>query len=102
ATLLDSLFPGGGVRGVVPQVLLDMLITSLDRAIDLLSLGAEPGINAATEIRAVTYWLISVSIIVILSGTGYPLPDGLQAALTPAAGAGAGGAVPPPGGGIAP
>jgi hypothetical protein len=101
ATLLDSLFPAGGVRAVVPQVLLDMLITSLDRAIDLLSLGAEPGINAATEIRAVTYWLISVSIIVILSGTGYPLPDGLQAALTPAP-AGAGGAVPPPGGGIAP
>src|SRR5581483_4685837 len=35
ATFLDSLFPGGGVGGVVPQVLLDMLITSLDRAIDL-------------------------------------------------------------------
>ncbi len=45
ATLLDTLFPSGGVRGVVPQVLLDMLLTSLDRAIDLLSLGAEPGIQ---------------------------------------------------------
>ncbi len=88
ATLLDTLFPGGNVRGVVPQVLLDMLVTSLDRAIDLLSLGAEPGINAATEIRAATYWLIAVSIIVILSGTSYPLPPVLQphaAAAAPAA-----------------
>jgi hypothetical protein len=77
ATLLDTLFPGGGVRGVVPQVLLDMLLTSLDRAIDLLSLGAEPGINAATELRAVAYWLIAVSIIAILGGSAYRLPQGL-------------------------
>ena len=77
ATLLDTLFPAGGVRAVVPQVLLDMLVTSLDRAIDLLSLGAEPGINAATEIRANAYWLIAVSIIIILSGTRYPIPAGL-------------------------
>lgn len=105
ATLLDTLFPSGGVRGVVPQVLLDMMVTSLDRAIDLLSLGAEPGINAATEIRAVTYWLIAVSIILILSGTSYPLPGALQAVLpaaVPAVPAGGGPASPTASGGIAP
>ena len=66
ATLADTLFPGGGVRGVIPQVLLDMLVTSLDRGIDLLSLGAEPGIDAPTEVRAATYWLIATAIIMIL------------------------------------
>ena len=60
ATLLDTLYPGASARGVVPQVLLDMLVTSLDRGIDLLSLGAEPGIDAATELRAVTYWVIAI------------------------------------------
>jgi hypothetical protein len=102
ATLLDSLFPGGGVRGVVPQVLLDMLVTSLDRAIDLLSLGAEPGINTATEIRAATYWLIAVAIVAILSGTSYALPPVLAPAPAAAAAAPAAAAVPVPAGGAAP
>jgi hypothetical protein len=101
ATLLDTLFPSGGVRGVVPQVLLDMLVTSLDRAIDLLSLGAEPGINAATEVRATTYWLIAVSIILILQGTAYQLPPVLQpasaaTAAVPATAVAGGGAATPP------
>src|SRR5262249_44945596 len=78
ATLLDTLFPGDSVRGIVPQVLLDMLVTSLDRGIDLLALGAEPGINAATEVRAVTYWLIAVAIIRALQ-SGYNLTPPLRA-----------------------
>jgi hypothetical protein len=85
ATLLDTLFPSGSIAGVVPQVLLDMLVTSLDRAIDLLSLGAEPGIDQGTEIRAATYWLIAVSIILILSGTLYTLPPVLVPAPSAAA-----------------
>jgi hypothetical protein len=71
ATLLDTVFPTESGREVVPQVLLDMLVTSLDRAIDLLSLGGEAGIDPATDLRAATYWLISVSIILILSGATF-------------------------------
>lgn len=72
ATLLDTLFPGGGLRGVVPQVLLDMLVTSLDRGIDLLSLGAEPGIDRGTERRAVAYWLIAAAIVATVDPSYYP------------------------------
>lgn len=76
ATLIDTIFPSSGARSVVPQVLLDMLVTSLDRGIDLLSLGAEPGIDAKTEVRAVTYWLIAIAIGLILSGDLYgSLPE---------------------------
>jgi hypothetical protein len=62
ATIFDSLFPAAGARSIEPQVLLDMLLLELDRGIDLLSLGAEPGIDKPTEIRAIAYWLI-VSVI---------------------------------------
>jgi hypothetical protein len=80
ATLLDTIYPGAGPRSVIPQVMLDMLVASLDRGIDLLSLGAEPGIDAATEVRAVTYWLIAIAIILILSGNSFFVP--LHAAAT--------------------
>jgi hypothetical protein len=83
ATLLDTLYPGASARSVVPQVLLDMLVTSLDRGIDLLSLGAEPGIDAATELRAVTYWVIAIAIILILSGNDmYRVLPGTLGAVT--------------------
>jgi hypothetical protein len=89
ATLLDTIYPGTGARSVVPQVLLDMLVASLDRGIDLLSLGAEPGIDAATEVRAVTYWLIATAICLILAGNNWyaHLPSSLTStALAPTAG----------------
>lgn len=73
ATLLDSLFPAAGAGSVIPQVLLDMAVTSLDRAIDLLSLGAEPGIDRQTETRALAYWFIILAIIVVLEND-YSLP----------------------------
>jgi hypothetical protein len=66
ATLLDTLYPAAGAGSVIPQVLLDMLLTALDRAIDLLSLGAEPGIDRSTRTRAVAYWLIALAIIAVL------------------------------------
>lgn len=72
ATLLDTIFPGAGTRSVIPQVLLDMLVASLDRGIDLLSLGAEPGIDRGTELRAVAYWLIAAAIIATVDSTYAP------------------------------
>jgi hypothetical protein len=68
ATIFDSLFPASGARSVEPQVLLDMLLLELDRGIDLLSLGAEPGIDQPTEIRAVAYWLIVKVILNLVNG----------------------------------
>ena len=72
ATVLDTLFPSAALRSVVPQVLLDMLTASLDRAIDLLSLGAEPGIDRGTELRAVTYWLIAAAILATVDSNYSP------------------------------
>ncbi len=66
ATLLDTLYPAAGAESVIPQVLLDMLLTALDRAIDLLSLGGESGIDPATRTRAAAYWLIVVAIMAVL------------------------------------
>jgi hypothetical protein len=68
ATIFDSLFPASGARSVEPQVLLDMLLLELDRGIDLLSLGAEPGIDRPTEIRAIAYWLIVKVIRNLVNG----------------------------------
>jgi hypothetical protein len=71
ATIFDSLFPAAGAHSIEPQVLLDMLLLELDRGIDLLALGAEPGIDRPTEIRAIAYWLI-VQVIYNLLTTGQP------------------------------
>jgi hypothetical protein len=68
ATVFDSLFPASGARSIEPQVLLDLLLLELDRGIDLLSLGAEPGIDRPTEIRAIAYWLIVKVIRNLVSG----------------------------------
>ena len=68
ATIFDGLFPAAGAPSVEPQVLLDMLLLELDRGIDLLALGAEPGIDRPTEIRAVAYWLIVEKILGLLTG----------------------------------
>jgi hypothetical protein len=74
ATIFDGLFPSNSARGVVPQVLLDMLLLELDRGIDLLALGANPKEKGPTEWRAVAFWLIANVIHKLLVG-GYA-PDG--------------------------
>jgi hypothetical protein len=74
ATIFDSLYPAAGARSVEPQVLLDMVLLALDRAIDLLALEVIPehrGQPTPTEgarRRAVAYWLIVQAILRVLTG----------------------------------
>jgi hypothetical protein len=58
AVIFDGLFPSNAARGVQPQVLLDMLLSELDRAIDLLALGAGTKEGGPTEWRATAHWAI--------------------------------------------
>jgi hypothetical protein len=64
ATLLDTLFLGAGATTVASQVLFDMLTAALDRAIDLLAMGAD-GTNddIVKQERAFAYWLIIRAIL---------------------------------------
>lgn len=79
ATIFDGLFPANTVRGVQPQVLLDMLLMELDRGIDLLALGGSVNEDGAAESRAWTFWLIVQVIYDLLmrkpQRSGGPLPD---------------------------
>jgi len=73
-TLFDTLFPGAGARTIEPQVLLDMILLEIDRAMDLLALGPEPQENQEgwTERRAIAYWLIINVVVNVLKGTYIP------------------------------
>jgi len=73
ATIFDGLFPSDSSRGVQPQVLLDMLLLTLDRAIDLLALSPTPqeGSGGRDETRAIAYWWIISVITRILNGGAF-------------------------------
>jgi hypothetical protein len=58
ATIFDTLFPSGDARGMQTQVLLDMLLSELDRGLDLLYMGAAPAEGGPTEWRAIAFWAI--------------------------------------------
>jgi hypothetical protein len=70
ATIFDGLFPAGGEA----QVLLDMLLLELDRAIDLLALEVNPNRRdrsnrtEGARDRAVAFWLIIRVILRMLAG----------------------------------
>jgi hypothetical protein len=87
ATIFDGLFPAAGAHSAEPQVLLDMLLLALDRAIDLLALEVipehrgQPNPTEGARRRAVAYWLIVRAILRTLTGFY------LSATGTPAAGA---------------
>jgi hypothetical protein len=68
AVIFDGLFPANTVRGVQPQVLLDMLLLELDRGIDLLALGAGAGEGGPTDWRAYAVWAIIAVILDVLTG----------------------------------
>ncbi len=74
AIIFDGLFPSNAARGVQPQVLLDMLLTTLDRGIDLLALGSGAKEGGATDWRAIAFWGVVRVVLNIL--TGYYLPIG--------------------------
>jgi hypothetical protein len=68
-TILDGMFITGAAHSAEAQVLLDMLLLELDRAIDLLSLEVDPsrgdqgrGIRGPAH-RAIAYWLIVRAIL---------------------------------------
>jgi hypothetical protein len=68
ATIFDGLFPSNAARGVQPQVLLDMLLSELDRGIDLLALGSGAAEHGPTEWRAYALWAIIEVILDVLTG----------------------------------
>jgi len=71
AIIFDGLFPSNAARGVQPQVLLDMLLTTLDRGIDLLALGSGAKEGGPTDWRAIAFWgVVRVTFNVL---TGYYL-----------------------------
>src|SRR6202035_5736780 len=55
-------------RGVQPQVLLDMLLTTLDRGIDLLALGSGAKEGGPTDWRAIAFWGVVRVIFNVLTG----------------------------------
>ena len=75
ATLLDTLFLGGGSASVSGQVLFDMMLGALDRAIDLLAVVAE-GTEEDQKLprRVVAHFLIARAIILVFLGTNWPDP----------------------------
>jgi hypothetical protein len=68
AVIFDGLFPSNAARGVQPQVLLDMLLSELDRGIDLLALGSGAGEGGPTEWRAYALWAVIEVILDLLTG----------------------------------
>jgi hypothetical protein len=68
AVIFDGLFPSNAARGVQPQVLLDMLLSELDRGIDLLALGSGAAEHGPTEWRAYALWAIIEVILDVLTG----------------------------------
>jgi hypothetical protein len=68
AIIFDGLFPSNAARGVQPQVLLDMLLTTLDRGIDLLALGSNVTEGGPTDGRAIAFWGIVRVILNVLTG----------------------------------
>jgi hypothetical protein len=79
AVILDGLFPANTTRGVQPQVLLDMLLTTLDRGIDLLALGSGAKEGGPTDWRAIAFWAVVRVIFNVLTGyyftaNGNPIP----------------------------
>jgi len=80
AIIFDGLFPSNAARGVQPQVLLDMLLTTLDRGIDLLALGTGTKENKPADWRAIAFWGVMRVILNVL--TGHYLPA-LQAGFVP-------------------
>jgi hypothetical protein len=82
AIIFDGLFPSNAARGVQPQVLLDMLLATLDRGIDLLALGASVKEGGPTDWRAIAFWGIAQVILNVLTGNyhtalGFTLPPGV-------------------------
>ena len=76
ATLLDTLFLGIGAATVASQVLFDMLSAALDRAIDLLALGADgTDDDIVKQERAFAYWLVVRAILSLFRGAA-PFPPG--------------------------
>jgi hypothetical protein len=68
AIIFDGLFPSNAARGVQPQVLLDMLLTTLDRGIDLLALGSGAKEGGPTDWRAIAFWGVVRVIFNVLTG----------------------------------
>jgi hypothetical protein len=68
ASIFDGLFGSGSARGVKSQVLLDMLLTVLDRGIDLLALGSGAKEGGPTDWRAIAYWAVARVIVNVLLG----------------------------------
>jgi hypothetical protein len=68
AIIFDGLFPSNAARGVQPQVLLDMVLTTFDRGIDLLALGSGAKGGGPTDWRAVAFWAVVRVVFNILTG----------------------------------
>jgi hypothetical protein len=76
-TVFDALFPGAGIRTIEPQVLLDMTLLEIDRAMDLLALGPQAeATDGKTELRAKAYWLIINVVVNVLQGKHVPVIGG--------------------------
>jgi hypothetical protein len=81
ATVLDTLFLGSGASSMTSQVLFDMLLTALDRAIDLLASGAEgTADDDFKQGRAFAHWLIIRAILMVFQQD--PLPINQAGSLT--------------------
>ena len=72
AVIFDGLFPSNAARGVQPQVLLDMVLATLDRGIDLLALGSGAKEGGPTDWRANAFWGIVRVIFNVLTGSYLP------------------------------
>jgi len=68
ATIFDTLFPCDGMRGMQTQVLMDMLLSELDRGLDLLYMGSAPSEDGPTEWRSTAFWAIVKVITNLFAG----------------------------------
>jgi hypothetical protein len=75
ATIFDTLFPCDGMRGMQTQVLMDMLLSELDRGLDLLYMGSAPAEAGPTEWRSTAFWAIVKVITNLLHGHYGELTD---------------------------